>query len=53
MRWAAFLIVLLAVPQLFAQSDSDDAAKAKVIALEKAWNQASKGRYESPRRTAR
>ena len=42
MRWAAFLIVLLAVPQLFAQSDSDDAAKAKVIALEKAWNQAYK-----------
>jgi ketosteroid isomerase-like protein len=42
MRWAAFLIVLLAVPQLFAQSDSDEAAKAKVVALEKAWNQAYK-----------
>ena len=36
------LIFLLVTPSLFAQADSEEAAKAKVVALEKAWNQAYK-----------
>ncbi|HUM06152.1 MAG TPA: nuclear transport factor 2 family protein [Terriglobales bacterium] len=42
MKWTVTLIVLLAALPLFAQSDSDDAVQAKIIALEKAWNQAYK-----------
>jgi ketosteroid isomerase-like protein len=42
MKYTVFLIVLACAPALFAQSDSEEAAKAKVIALEKAWNQAYK-----------
>ena len=42
MKWTAFLIVLLAAPALFAQTDSEEAVKTKVMALEKAWNQAYK-----------
>src|SRR5882724_8632115 len=41
MKWTACLL-LLAAATLFAQDDSDAAARAKVIALEKAWNQAYK-----------
>lgn len=41
MKWTACLL-LLAATTLFAQEDSDAAARAKVIALEKAWNQAYK-----------
>jgi ketosteroid isomerase-like protein len=42
MKWTVFLIVLACASTLFAQSDAEEAAKAKVIALEKAWNQAYK-----------
>ena len=40
MKWTALLLVLISAA-LFAQDDSD-AARTKVIALEKAWNQAYK-----------
>lgn len=42
MKWTAFLIVLACATTLFAQNESEAAAQAKVIALEKAWNQAYK-----------
>ena len=42
MKWTALLIIPLAATALFAQSEPEAAAKAKVIALEKAWNQAYK-----------
>jgi ketosteroid isomerase-like protein len=42
MKWTFLLIVLACAPALFAESEAEAAAKAKVIALEKAWNQAYK-----------
>ncbi len=42
MKWTALLIIPVAATALFAQSEPEAAAKAKVIALEKAWNQAYK-----------
>jgi len=42
MKWTAFLMIPLAATALFAQNESEAAAKAKIIALEKAWNQAYK-----------
>lgn len=42
MKWTAFLLVLACATTLFAQNESEAAAQAKVIALEKAWNQAYK-----------
>lgn len=36
------VILVCAATSLFAQSDSDSATQAKIIALEKAWNQAYK-----------
>ncbi|MFY9559389.1 MAG: nuclear transport factor 2 family protein [Terriglobales bacterium] len=42
MKWTAFLIVLFGISTLLAQSEPEAAARAKVIALEKAWNQAYK-----------
>jgi ketosteroid isomerase-like protein len=42
MKWTAFLIVLACATTLFAQNESEASAQAKVIALEKAWNQAYK-----------
>ncbi len=42
MKLTAFLMVLLAAATLFGQNESEAAAQAKVIALEKAWNQAYK-----------
>jgi ketosteroid isomerase-like protein len=41
MRWTALLLILAGAANLSAQSDSE-AARTKVIALEKAWNQAYK-----------
>jgi ketosteroid isomerase-like protein len=41
MKWIASL-VLLATGALLAQSEPEAAAKAKIMALEKAWNQAYK-----------
>jgi ketosteroid isomerase-like protein len=41
MKWIASLI-LLATGALLAQSEPEAAAKAKIMALEKAWNQAYK-----------
>ena len=42
MKWTAFLMIPLAATALFAQNESEAAAKAKIMALEKAWNQAYK-----------
>jgi len=42
MKSISCLIVLLAATAAFAQNESEAAAQAKVIALEKAWNQAYK-----------
>ncbi len=42
MKWTAFLVVLVCATTLFAQSDSEKSAQAKIMALEKAWNQAYK-----------
>ena len=42
MKWTAVMLLLASVATLSAQSDSDAAARTKVIALEKAWNQAYK-----------
>ena len=42
MRWTALLLVLAGAASLSAQDDSEAAARTKVIALEKAWNQAYK-----------
>lgn len=42
MKWTACLVVLAGAIALHAQNEADEAAKAKVIALEKAWNQAYK-----------
>jgi ketosteroid isomerase-like protein len=42
MSLQVLLIFLLVTPTLLAQADSEEAAKAKVVALEKAWNQAYK-----------
>src|SRR5437867_10061849 len=42
MKWTVLLIIPVAATALFAQSEPEAAAKAKVIALEKAWNQAYK-----------
>jgi ketosteroid isomerase-like protein len=42
MKWAVFLTILAAATALVAQNDSEAATRTKVIALEKAWNQAYK-----------
>jgi ketosteroid isomerase-like protein len=42
MKLHVLFIFLLVTPALFAQADSEEAAKTKVMALEKAWNQAYK-----------
>ena len=42
MRWTAIVLALAIAPALSAQNDSEAAARTKVIALEKAWNQAYK-----------
>ncbi len=42
MKSIALLMILLGAPALFAQKDFEAAAQTKVIALEKAWNQAYK-----------
>lgn len=42
MRWAALLVFLMGTIAPFAQDDADAAARSKVVALEKAWNQAYK-----------
>ena len=42
MRWTSLLIVLTCTTTVSAQSDSEAATQAKVVALEKAWNQAYK-----------
>lgn len=42
MKWTAFLMILLGATALLAQNDSEAAAQTKIIALEKAWNQAYK-----------
>lgn len=44
MKWTACLLLLAASTTLLAQDDSNAAASAKIIALEKAWNQAYKMR---------
>jgi len=41
MKWTVLLLVLTGAASLFAQDDSE-AIKTRVIALEKAWNQAYK-----------
>ena len=42
MKWIALLLLLGSATNFSAQDDSEAAAKTKVIALEKAWNQAYK-----------
>jgi ketosteroid isomerase-like protein len=42
MKWTVVVMSLACAATLAAQSDSDAAARTKVIALEKAWNQAYK-----------
>lgn len=42
MNWIPVVLILASAPGLSAQTDSDAAARTKVIALEKAWNQAYK-----------
>jgi ketosteroid isomerase-like protein len=42
MKWTGLLFLLASAVSLPAQNDSDAAARTKVIALEKAWNQAYK-----------
>jgi ketosteroid isomerase-like protein len=42
MRWTAFFIILMCTITPLAQDDADAAVRSKVVALEKAWNQAYK-----------
>jgi ketosteroid isomerase-like protein len=42
MRWTAILMILMCSVAPLAQNDADAAARSKVVALEKAWNQAYK-----------
>ncbi len=42
MKWIALLLLLASAINPSAQTDSEEAVKSKVIALEKAWNQAYK-----------
>ena len=42
MKWTGFLLLLVSAVSMPGQNDSEAAARTKVIALEKAWNQAYK-----------
>lgn len=42
MNWTSVVLILGSAASLSAQGDSDAAARTKIVALEKAWNQAYK-----------